>query len=178
MGTGYSLHCRKCGYKISAGLGIGYMYPLAWKQTMEEARAGEYGETIRRFLEEHPDGTLIPENVLLQCTSCGNLDSGVDLSMYIRRPEVSRREHGRWSVAAPNEGAEYVSPMDRDDDQTYVLYARGNICEKCGKLMRPITDKELDAQRSKGKGPETESEIPCPKCGELLWFDESGIMWD
>ena len=177
MGTGYTLRCRKCGYEISANLGVGFLFPLAYQETMEAARAGKLGKRYQQFLQEHPDGSLNTEVVFLQCEECGTLKSGQDLSMYIRNPDVPRREQGRWSVAAPFEGEDYVSPMELDRENTYTLYAPGHICRKCGKPMRTITQDELWKIKMKSGADCGRTEVFCPKCREPLWI-ESISMWD
>ena len=175
MGTGYSLGCKKCGYEISGNLGVGFMFPLVYQETMEAAKAGKLGKTVKEFLEEHPDGTLNTGNAFLQCPECGDLKVGQDLSMYIRIPDVPRREQGRWSTAAPFPDAEYVSPGELEGEDTYRFHGYGNICEKCGKPMKPITIYDLDRRRYKEKS--DQSDVPCPKCRELLWISVIS-MWD
>ena len=170
MGTGYTLRCKKCGYRISGNLGVGFFFPKAYQETMMAAREGKLGERIQRFLEEHPDGALKAETVFLQCEECGKLTCGMDLSMYIRNPEMPRKEHGRWSVAMPFEEEDYVSPMELEDEGTDQFYDYGNLCEKCGKPMKPITDNDLMKNRER-------TEIACPKCKEWLWIDKM-LMWD
>ena len=177
MGTGYTLQCRKCGYKASGNLGVGFLFPLAHQKTMEAARAGEYGKTIRQFLEDHPDGALNTENVFLQCTGCGNLAFGMDLSMYIRKKDVQLREHGRWSVAAPFEEADYVSPMDLKEGDSYEFVAWGNVCEKCGKPMKPISDGDLLCQKNGYGEVDKQTVIQCPECKEPLYVADV-LMWD
>ena len=177
MGRGYMLRCGKCGYGIAADLGVGYNFPSVYRKTMEAARTGRYGGAVRQFLEEHPDGTLSTERVLLRCSGCGSLQCGPDLSMYLRKPDVPRREQGRWSVAAPYEGADYVSPMELEHEETYELYARGNRCGKCGETMQPITDDELEEQMRRHPQTRGQTEVRCPKCREWLRV-ESMLMWD
>lgn len=177
MGTGYTLRCKRCGYKISANLGVGFLFPMAYQEAMEAARDGKLGKTVQQFLQEHPDGALNIESVFLQCPDCGTLESGPDLSMYIRNPDIPRREHGRWSVPAPFEEMDYVSPMELEQENTYILYAPGHICEKCGKPMKSITDndlmeKDIGAEKKRGR-----TGVACPCCGRSLWID-GVMMWD
>lgn len=177
MGTGYNLHCRKCGYEISANLGVGFLFPRAYQEAMEAARAGAYGERIQKFLEEHPDGALNAEIVLLQCEECGVLEPGLDLSMYVRNPEVPREKQGIWCVGAPFEGADYVSPMELEEKETYRFFDYGHYCEKCGKPMKSITQNNLEKENTvRGKNQEC-TVVVCPRCGENLWIDGI-IMWD
>ncbi|QTE70319.1 hypothetical protein JRC49_10965 [Clostridiales bacterium FE2011] len=176
MGTGYTLGCKKCGYKISGNLGVGFFFPKAYQETMRAAREGKLGKRIQRFLEEHPDGALKAETVFLQCEECGKLTCGMDLSMYIRNPEMPRKEHGRWSVAMPFEEEDYVSPMELEDEGTYQFYDYGNLCEKCGKPMKPITDNELMDNNARDEN-DGSTVVTCPRCKERLWIEDI-IMWD
>lgn len=177
MGRGYTLRCRKCGYEISANIGVGFSFPLVCQQITEAARAGKLGKRYQQFLQEHPDGALNTETVFLQCPECGALKSGPDLSMYVRNPDAPRRKQGRWSVAAPFEEANYVSPMELEREDTYTLAAPGHICEKCGKPMRSFTDNELSADVYLSKTDAGRTEVSCPKCREPLWIKEISF-WD
>lgn len=178
MGRGYTFRCRKCGYEISAGLGVGFMFPMVHERIMKAAREGKYGRKIQRFLEKHPDGVLNTENVLLRCTACYELECGPELSMYVRRRGALAEKHGTWSLAAPFEGADYVSPMELSNEKAYKFVARGHICRKCGRIMKPaFSQRDLEEQMLKDGDDQGRTEIPCPKCREPLWM-ESGLMWD
>ena len=98
--------------------------------------------------------------------------------MYVRNPDVARREQGRWSAAVPCEGADYVSPMELKRENTYVYYGPGHLCRKCGKTMRSISEEDLTEQMHGASDHAGRTEIPCPKCGELLRFDGPIVMWD
>ena len=177
MGREITLQCRECGYEASGNLGVGFLFPVVYQETMKDARAGKYGETIRQFLLDHPDGTLNTENVFLQCTGCGNLAFGKDLSMYIRKSDVPRREHGRWSVAVPSEGADYVSPAELERENTYEFAAWGNTCSKCGKPMKPISEEHLLRKKAGCEKVGDQTVVCCPKCKEPLYI-AGMLMWD
>ena len=51
MGQGYSLGCKRCGYKISANLGVGFAFPRVYEAVMKEAQDGKLGKTVQSFLE-------------------------------------------------------------------------------------------------------------------------------
>ena len=178
MGTGFRFRCDGCGWKSGANLGVGFFFPKAYKQTMEAARAGKLGERIRQFLIDHPDGALNAEEVLLLCDGCGELGCGQDLSMYVRNPDVPRRLQDPWSVAASYEDADYVSPVELKRENTYEYYGPGHLCRKCGKPMRSVSEEDLTEQMHGDSDHAGRTEIPCPKCGELLRFDGPVIMWD
>ena len=58
MGQGYSLCCKKCGYNINVNLGVGFMFPRVYEETLENAKAGKLGRNVQQFLKDHPDGAL------------------------------------------------------------------------------------------------------------------------
>ncbi len=118
MGSGYSLKCRKCGYEFSANLGVGFMFPLAYQETMEAGKAGKLGKEVKRFLEEHPDGVMDCSSVILQCSECGALGCGPDLSMYVPGEDClavlnqlagKKEEHKPQVVFHTDQGAVYSS---------------------------------------------------------------------
>ena len=175
MGQGYSLGCKKCGYSISVNLDVGFLSPRVYEAVMEEARSGKLGETVQNFLTEHSDGALDCNQVLLQCSDCGALEPGIDLSMYLPKGKVEPRQKGIWSSAFSGEGYSYVIPGDLKD--SYTLYARyDHVCEKCNGKMKIISQKDLELQERKAPDHITSS-IPCPECKTSLTF-EGMIMWD
>ena len=139
-----------------------------WEAWMRKGRGQDLGALM---------DPLDYERSLYQCPECGRLEEGPDLSMYVRNPDVPRREKGIWSVAAPLADADYVSPMELKEEQTYTLYAPGHICEKCGKPMKSITDNELMRSRFDKEKETDRTEVSCPECGDLLWIAEI-CMWD
>ncbi len=177
MGMGFTLRCRGCGYKISADFGVGFMFPFAHGEIMEKARTGKLGKTVKQFLEEHPDGALNTEKVLLQCTDCGALHCGPDLSMYVRNPDVPREEKEKWSVAVPAERAEYVSPSELKEGEAYQFYGYGNICRKCKKPMKPIRQEDLENHGGGSEEERLRTAVSCPKCREPLWIAGTSY-WD
>ena len=38
MGSGYDMKCSKCGYSYSRMEGIGFYFPIAYRETIEKAR--------------------------------------------------------------------------------------------------------------------------------------------
>ena len=175
MGTGYSLKCRKCGYGFSANLGVGFMYPRVYQQTMEAGREGKFGKEVKRFLEEHPDGVLDCSSVILQCTECGALGCGPDLSMYVPGEDSPAPSSGNWSVACPHEGIPCVAPWDLDEYNLFGLY--DHRCKRCRGKMKIIKEKELEQLIHGADFENSPMKIPCPKCRERLWLSEVS-MWD
>lgn len=162
MGRSYKKTCPKCGYEFMETEGVGFMFPSFYQETVQSAKSGELGEEIRDFFKEHEDGAINAEYVSLCCDQCGNLENGVDLSMYVPNgKKTDKEEHGRWSVAFPFEGAHYVTTSDLEE--YYQLYARyPHRCEKCGGEMHVVQENE---------------KLLCPDCKEPLEITDE-IMWD
>ena len=165
MGTGRGYKCPKCDFKFTAYFGRGLTFPMDCAEAVQKAKDGELGEEIQNFFNEHKDGAIDAEYVVLCCEDCGHFREGMDLTMYIpyeKKPE--EQEHGRWSVSFPFEGADYVTWTDLEGYYTK-LAEYPHICEKCGgrmKIMHECDDMNL----------------LCPKCRTPL--EESGmyIRWD
>ena len=114
MGTSIEMECNNCHFSFEAFLGIGFRFPQVYQDTINAAKEGKFGEIVQSFLLEHPDGALNCSMVLLQCTSCDELDKGRDLSMYIPKDKPAAHD-GIWSVAFPYKNASYVAPRDLKD---------------------------------------------------------------
>ena len=175
MGHGQLFQCKKCGYELKAHLGVGFLFPKVYQETVEAAKTGQYGKTVQAFMEEHPDGVLNCDNVLLQCTECGELETEKDLSMYTPKPDVETKETGRWSVAFPFKGALYMAPWDLDKYDLVCHYK--HLCKKCGAEMKTVTEEEMEKQFGKMFCGAQKTSFACPKCGEYLW-NVGDIMWD
>ncbi len=172
MGQGKSFHCTKCDYKFTACLGVGYAFPEVYRATMESARKGELGEKIRIFVQEHPDGAINCENTIIRCGTCGNLNCGPNLNMYLPKEGFDPHsvQNGQWSGAMPFDSEDYVVPWELHED--YKLFAKyPHRCDKCGSYARIISERRL-AQRI------CEGSVLCPSCGERMAVDECVIMWD
>lgn len=161
MGKGFSLRCRYCGYHYSAILGIGFVFPETYEKTIREAKNGDYGGYMRRFLMDHPDGALNCDQVLLQCGSCGKLDQGMDLSMYVPVSEAEKGDPWRENG--------YVVPWDLQEN--YQLFDRfPHICRKCNKVMKIHTEEDLQSLCGYRymRNPKAVNLIKCPDCGKVM----------
>ena len=175
MGKGYVLKCSKCNYSFEVNFGVGFMFLQEYQKTMEAARKGKLGEDVQAFLAEHSDGILDSDHVLLQCTSCGNLDRGADLSMYvpIDKPIANA---GKWSGTFTIEGETYAVPWELKERYQFVK-PYDHICKKCKGKMRVIKEEDLISGDQEYKGIGVKVNLNCPKCQEHMII--SGIiMWD
>ena len=165
MGSGYGYKCPKCGFEFVAIFGVGFTFPMEYAEAVKQAKNGELGEEIQNFFKEHKDGAIDAEHVVLCCEDCGNFREGMDLTMYIpneKKPE--KPEHGRWSVAYPFEGADYVAWYDLEE--CYTKFAEyPHICEKCGGRMEILREND-------------DMNLLCPKCRTPLEQSGMYIKWD
>ena len=164
MGDGYILQCKKCGYEQYIHLGVGFSFYRVYQETVNAAKNGKYGETLRTFLEEHPDGILNCSNVLLQCTECGHFETGLDLSMYIPKRDIMTEE-----------GRSYVIPWLLEDYELIGHY--DHRCRKCGAGMKTVSEEATGTDDSRYGNKAGETGIACPRCGKPLW-KAGRIMWD
>ena len=170
MGNGYICKCNKCDNTFRVLLGIGFNFPDIYWETVEKMKKGRYGEQGRIFFKNHPDGAVSCENIVACCTSCGEYLDIPELNMYIPKKDydISKAEpKGRWSVAMPFEGEEYVSWPDLE--KHYNLYEQyKHKCPKCHAVAEVIPDfeKKLFA-----------GELMCAKCGGTL-KPVNIFMWD
>ena len=150
MGAGYSKMCPKCGFEFESLEGIGFLFPLVYKETVEDAKRGKLGDKIKEFFQEHEDGAINAERVTLCCDKCGCLSMDKDLTMYIPTED-----------GVPFEDLEYLTKNDLD--MYYEEYAKyEHRCDECGGTMR-ILDKNED--------------MLCPEC-KIPMVEEQIICWD
>lgn len=170
MGTGYGCRCKMCGYGIHANLGVGFMFPNAYREHVDRMKSGGYGPGPKKFFEEHPDGAIDCETVVAKCLSCGDCGPVPDLTMYVPKEGYNPAEAGPkqiWSVAFPFEGAEYVTKTELEE--SYVPYGKfDHRCPECGGAAEIIKDFEKQLQ---------EGILKCPKCNGDMEIEDV-IMWD
>ena len=165
MGYGYDYHCKKCGYWVDLMLGVGFLFPQMYEETIRKGKEGTFGEDIREFLETNPDGALDVELAAYRCGKCGRYISEPVLTMYIPKESGKKREKEkvRWSVANSGEGIDYVDSFELGSG--YKFYKiHPHYCGNCGGRMRKMKDAELK------KG------MRCPECGEPMEYSEE--LWD
>lgn len=163
MGTMLGYECENCSYSFSVNLGVGFLFPSAYRETVAAMKKGEYGQQGKDFFEKFPNGAVNIELVLAQCTKCGEFFSVPDLTLYVSKwDDFYKKSNGNWSVAFPFENVEYVTSSDLemyyDEAEKY-----NHVCTKCHANLKLI--KEL------------KEEPICPKCGKRMTLSEFG-SWD
>lgn len=182
MGDGRKYICKKCGYRLDATWGCGFMFPKVYAETKEKMLSGELGAEAKSFLEEHPDGAVDCEWTLAQCTECGQYETVMDLTMYIpKEGYVKKADPDRkWSTAAPFKGADYVTW--RNLRENYTVYKKyPHECSNCKGKMRLLPLDIYDANAKNyfdaQKMNEEVNHLRCPVCGEILSVS-SIYNWD
>ncbi len=162
MGFGREMKCPKCEYTFHQVGGVGFLFPVEYAETVQKAKNGELGEEIQNFFKEHEDGTIRADIVTLRCEKCGTLKSEKDLTMFVPKGnKLNQIDHGKWSVAMPFEGAQYVD--DDDLKRYYTEYMKyPHKCDNCGGSMHKLRNEE---------------ELACPAC-KVKMETVDWINWD
>ena len=170
MGTGFQLSCRRCGYTLEAELGIGFRYPVVYRKILESAKAGRLGEGPQRFLEEHPDGVLNCNTVLLVCRECGCLKTGPDLSMHLPKSGEVPSVEERWP--APFRYDDVSCRLTQQTlEEDYLPAGRYQYeCHKCGGMMTTVREKTLNRVFEKYGFQDPVPALACPDCEKPLYF--------
>lgn len=164
MSTEYVFKCPECDYQIDISLGGYFLFPKVYQESVEKAKAGEYGETVMEFLNAFPEGRIDAETALYICQECGNMEVLPELSMYLPKGKLPEKDKNiRWSVVFPFKGESYVTHRDLEND--YELFEEYK--HKCGKCQRNYTMILRDEILSSGL-------IKCPQCKVDLELIEFG----
>lgn len=169
MGEGYGFHCPKCGYKFSANIGTGFLFPQEYAENVEKAKAGKFGSELKKLFAEHPDAALDIEPVVMRCDDCGRYYQRMRLDAYLpldKAENSKKKEGGRWSVAFPFEGADYITSSDLEEPYRKVL-PHHYKCRYCHGHLSEVPEDDL---LSPGK-------MVCPKCREALELGKI-VKWD
>lgn len=155
MGTKYVFKCFKCKYQIDISLGVGFSFPMLYKEIVEKAKSGDFGETMKEFLHTFPEGRIDAENALYLCQACGNMEVLPELSLYLPKGEAPKR--------FPFKGESYVTHRDLERD--YALFeAYQHKCSKCQRIDTLIPREEILSSKF----------IKCPQCKVALDLIEFG----
>ena len=73
MGIELTCVCEKCGYEFEADVGVGFLYPKVYVETIDAMKEGRFGQQGKEFLEAFPNGAISCENIVVQCNDCKNL---------------------------------------------------------------------------------------------------------
>ena len=152
MGNGLVMRCPKCGFEFSTSEGVGFLFPMVYKETIQKAKNGELGDELKGFFEKNPHGAINAESVTLCCDQCGALSIGKDLTMYI--PKDSQDQDSA-------ENRSYIFERELESDYREVM-KYPHKCEKCGGDMHRVKWSEV---------------LKCPDC-KVTMEEVTRILWD
>lgn len=164
MGKGYAFKCKTCGHEYNVNIGIGFMYPQIFRETLEKIAAGEYGAEWKEAYDKNLYVAIDAATVLFKCNKCGNWEKGKDISLYApNHPElIPTKQYGEKTV----EEWGYVPYVTYSDlvNEYHLIKPYQHKCKRCGEDMQPSNEV-----------PEC---LPCPNCGSESEMLPSIIMWD
>ncbi len=165
MGKGYSYVCSKCGKNFDVFLGIGMMFPVIYRRTIEEIKSGKYGEEWKKIFNSQPYTATNAHKYLYKCKNCGYWEESKELSLYVPN-DLESFPKTQFGIKTVEEWGyvPYVTEIELKYD--YHLIKRYiHKCPKCGKTMNQATEKNEFLTLS------------CPDCGALA-KREGELMWD
>ena len=165
MGTQYMVHCPQCGYDATLTLGVGFVYPEDFAELQENGKCGKFGNEVKDFFVEHPDGVIDSELVIAKCDNCSEYYSAPLIQMYVPKQSRTLREiiDTIMSAAMPFRKPQIVSTLDLENYRLYKTFL--SPCEQCGESMKMFLEKNI------GK-------LACPHCGNRFLIPEIYALWD
>lgn len=173
MGIELTCICEKCGYEFEADVGVGFLYPKVYVETIDAMKEGRFGQQGKEFLEAFPNGAISCENIVVQCNDCKKLMVVPELSLYVPKEGydfTKSNRKKRWSSGFSGNDYEYVSPIELNDHYQLFeeydhrcLYCNGHTSVVPG--FTECMDKSIDKR------------VSCPECGSMIEINFTGI-WD
>ena len=166
MGSVHRISCKKCGYNISINDGIGFLFPVVYRETVTKMKNGEFGSQAKAFFEKHPDGAINCESTLIQCKECGEYFEAYDLSMHVPKPENQILDYESDEDSYLQ--MDYVMPSELEEE--YDLFEKfSHHCPKCSGEAE-VVENFLEKLEN--------GELKCSCCGGELEGETNKIMWD
>ena len=163
MGNGLGFRCNKCGHEFTASFGIGFMFPVLYRETVKEIRQGKYGREWKELFKTTPGAAVNAEMELYVCGTCGCSVNDLNLAIYEpKKPRAVKIQDPEPAGTMQAKGREYVMPYELKSDYRLVeLFI--HKCPECGKRMHKY--RETDR-------------LKCPEC-RTGWMEETdSILWD
>ena len=134
MGTGFKIKCKKCGYEREFSLGVGFLYPQVYKQTIEEINEGKFGEEYKELMQKHPDSEVDISTYIYYCPKYYKYILDQDNSLY--KPTDNFYEYDtlyQWKHICPKCGKEMI----KMNDEEFLLNLEKEMfhCENCGATL-------------------------------------------
>lgn len=152
MGSGYWFKCNNCRKRYTVQLGIGYLYPKVYRETVEAITNGDYGKKWQNLYSGTQGAVVDASQKLFICDNCNNWENAKDLSIY----DPGNTQQDTDQIVMPHELQQHYH-LVKEHTQT---------CSKCGAPMRKVPDDNIP------------SVLPCPKCGSANTEEPKLMMWD
>lgn len=168
MGSGKSYKCKNCGeeYQVMTGFGLGF--PMFFRKTIKDIKAGRYGEEWKRLINSGEYIVPDAETYLFYCKQCGTWKTDADLSLYQPRDieAIKKKKFGETTVEERGE-IPYATTHDFKEEYNLVK-KRIHYCPKCNEEMTRCDNWDEKEELLKA--------LSCPKCstkneplGRILW---------
>lgn len=166
MGSGISLKC-KCGKKEELHFGVGMMYPRVYRETLESAKAGEFGERWKELVESEEFMAIDAARYLFFCEECGHWEMAYGFDLY-KPKDAEKIRHTDYGIKTVEEWGDvpYVTGPQLERDYIFVEEYQ-HLCPQCNVKMYKTEDQQ-DAVIKK---------LACKDCGEIL-MRNGFLMWD
>lgn len=151
LGRGYYFYCTKCKEEHFFYVGVGMLFPMVYKKTVENIKSGKYGKEWKSFFEKYPNGMINAYKEVYYCPKCHLAKSQLNLSFY--------------KPLDPNEPEVTDVSYQLDFSKYSLVKEYTHICRQCDQNMR-------NAARNIWLMP-----VNCPKCGERMTYGGK-LLWD
>ena len=162
---GRSFTCSKCGKDYDVFWGIGFRFPQAYKELLEDIKDGKYGQEWKDLVLRGEHVAVDAEDDVYLCRKCGHWVAEPNLSLYVPNdPEAKMKKDETKEEEAPS----YVTSYELKEDY-HLLKRRLHRCTECGGIMHRATAAEI-------------SRLRCPYCGGVPEENDNQnqgmILWD
>lgn len=168
MGRGYGFICSQCGNEYGYGIGVGFLFPMVYEETLKEVKKGKYGEEWKNLVKNTKNIAIDAEEHLYVCKKCGTWKTEEGLSLYTPKDKKAlktKNNDSRWAVGFDFSQASYVTSEELREYYK-LLKSYTHRCPKCKARMHRATSEEA-------------FNLPCPKCGGKAKEDYLDIInWD
>lgn len=167
MGDGRTFICKHCNKEHDIYFGIGFMFPITYREKVEEIRAGKYGEEWKELFNSKEFVAVDAQRYLYYCKKCGHWEDTTCMDLYeAKHLDKVRKTQKSTDEADKVDKTSYVMDYELKRDWK-LLKAYEHNCPNCNKPMAwtdDCNDKVLDG-------------IKCPDCGNIM--EDGGIVtWD
>ena len=164
MGSGFEYKCSKCNKEYGITLGIGMMYPVVYKELVDDVKNGAFGEEWKQLFDETENVAVDAENRVYICHDCGSWIEEKGLSLYVADNEYALKDVKKGLPIFY--GDDSIPAMMGQKPKYRLLKEYEHKCKKCCAKMREASKEELYS-------------LPCPDCGAKPDPDSIGFVnWD